>query len=115
MAGVAELHYYIRLFRPEVIINDEGGREKTFLPEVITKGSVDRLNQARILEAGADALLDTEKVVLRFTKERANITKEWEVEYFGKRATIVEINYTGLHKREWIELLVKEKVNGSTV
>jgi SPP1 family predicted phage head-tail adaptor len=115
MVTIAELHYTVTLYRPTLTVNNEGGRERSYVAEDPIKGSVKRINQARVLEAGGDALIDTDKIVIRYTKDRDEITKEWEVEYMNKRATIVDINFTGLYNRQWIELIVKDKTSGTGI
>ena len=93
MVITGELNRKVNFKKPTESVNDEGGRENTYVAELTSiPAKIKRNNQLRALEAGAVALINSDTVTIRNAENRDQITKDWLVTYSGKDHVIHSIN-----------------------
>lgn len=77
---------------PTVTQNDEAGEVTTYADGIETWAKIKRNNQYRALEAGSDALIDSDTVTIRNAANRQDINKDWLMNYDGKDHVIHSID-----------------------
>ena len=87
--------------------NSQGGKETTFTEAGSAKAKIEATNQ-RMIEV-APVLLNTDTVHVRYSLERAAITKDWLVAYDGLDHVIHSVERTGAERNDFIRLIVKAK------
>jgi SPP1 family predicted phage head-tail adaptor len=106
MALSGELNRKVNFKKPTESINDEGGRENTYVAELTSiPAKIKRNNQLRALEAGAVALINSDTVTIRNSANRDQITKEWLVTYDSKDHVIHSMD----REDEQVKFIVKAK------
>ena len=69
--------------KPVSSLNNEGGQEVTYSPEVTTLAFVTKFIQSRATEAENTALTDAFDFYIRWNDARSEIDKDWLIEYKG--------------------------------
>ena len=88
-----ELNRKVNFKKPTESVNDEGGRENTYVAELTSiPAKIKRNNQHKALEAGATVLINSDTVTIRNSENRDQINKEWLVTYDSKDHVIHSIN-----------------------
>ncbi len=82
MSIAGELKRKVNFKKPTQSTNSEGGIERTYAAELTSiPAKIKRNNQLRALEAGATVLINSDTVTIRNAANRAQITKDWLVNY----------------------------------
>jgi SPP1 family predicted phage head-tail adaptor len=69
--------------QPTVTKNSEGGIEKGYTVQITTWAAERKIDQRRVLEAGAQSLVDTRLLYIRYAASRSVIAKDWLIEIDG--------------------------------
>jgi len=85
-----DFRYKVVFKEPTSSLNEEGGREQSHTTAIVTWAKIAKFNQYRATEQ-ATVLIGSLDFYVRYSQEKAAITKEWLIEYEGKDYTIHEI------------------------
>lgn len=86
-----ELRHIVVFKQPSSLKNNEGGKEKTYIPSFTTFAAIKKFNQYRKTEAQATVLTGALDFFIRHSTDRELITKDWLINYKGADYTIHEI------------------------
>lgn len=86
-----DLRHKVVFKQPTSSLNDEGGKEVSYTEAFTTWAAVKAFNMHRTTEANATALIGALDFYVRYSADRAAITKEWLINYNSKEYVIHEI------------------------
>lgn len=109
MARLSEIRVPIIFKENSGTTNDEGGLEETYTDVLETVAAVNPISQSRLIEAGIDAIVEADEVILR-NLDLEGLNKDWIVEYDGRDHTIHAIKTFGLNRSQWLRLITKVKM-----
>lgn len=86
--STGQLKHKVVFKQPASSLNDRGEKEKTFSNVLEVFARVDRFNQFRGVEGNDTTLVGALDFYIRYAANRAQINKDWLIEYKGEDYTI---------------------------